>query len=97
MSEEGQQRKLEQLKAIREYCGVITKLCYEFDAVIVVESFNTDPSNMSKPRSSQAAFNTMEDFRSDWQLRCRLASGLYHLYPRSTVQSLCMSGIAGMH
>ena len=49
MSEEEQQRKLERLKAVRRgNRGVITKLCREIDTLMAVESFNTDPSSISR-------------------------------------------------
>ena len=49
MSEEDQQRKLERLRAVRGgNRGVITKLCHEIEAVLAVESFNTDPSSVSR-------------------------------------------------
>ena len=49
MSEEEQRRKLERLKAVRRgNRGVITKLCREIDTLMAVESFNTDPSSLSR-------------------------------------------------
>ena len=49
MAEEEQQRRLERLRAVRGVNrGVTMKLCREIDAVLVEESFNTDPSKLAR-------------------------------------------------
>ena len=49
MSDEEQRAKLVRLKTVREgNCGVVTKLCREIDTVLAEESFNTDPTIVSR-------------------------------------------------